>query len=122
MGEGDWGIQVTAKTHRDRMEGWSDGAQPVSPRFSGGQPCFHTLNSFLTSVSPPKNQVEADTTPGQRDACFMDLWSCPTATQLGGFPFTGLSGGEGGLQTEVFPRPQAGGSGELGDRGAALQR
>lgn len=88
------------------MEGRSDGARPVSPRFSGGQPCFHTLNSFLTSVSPQKNQVEETQLQAKGTPGITDLWSCPAATQPGAFPFTGLSGAKVGCRQRCFRDPK----------------
>lgn len=53
------------KTHRTKMQDWSDKGQ-VFPKFPRGQCVFSTLNSFLTNVSPPKEWFESDTTPDQR--------------------------------------------------------
>lgn len=104
-GRGTW---VPRRQHRRTGSGCSDGAHASLPQFSGGQPGFHTLDSFLISISPQKIKVKQTQIQAKQTSGLMNLWSCPTATQLGGFCLL-LCRERGWAADRGVPKPQQAG-------------
>ena len=106
----EWGGELgyPGDSGRRTGTGCSDGAHASLPQFSGGQPGFHTLVSFLISISPQKIKLKQTQVQAKQTSGVMNLWSCPTATQLGRFCLL-LCRGRGGAADRGVPEPQQAG-------------